>query len=67
MRTSTVENIDEDLEVAYTHCTSQDMIIIMGDLNAKIGKVQDPLKVTVLDNAMKDVTCRQSGVQHITK
>ena len=46
--TSTVEDIDEfydDLEVAYKHCKSQDMIIIMGDLNAKVGKEQDPLNV----------------------
>ena len=48
--TSTVEDIDElydDLEVTYKHCKSQDMIIIMGDLNAKVGKEQDPLNVTV--------------------
>ena len=48
--TSTVEDIDElyhDLEVAYKHCKSQDMRIIMGHLNAKVGKEQDPLNVTV--------------------
>ena len=48
--TSTVEDIDElyyYLVVAYKHCKSQDMIIMMGDLNAKVGKEQDPLNVTV--------------------
>ena len=36
-----VEDIDEfcdDPEVAYKHCKSQEMIIIMGDLNAKVDK-----------------------------
>ena len=48
--TSTVEDIDElydDLEVEYKHWKSQDMIIIMGDLNAKVGKEEDSLNVTV--------------------
>ena len=41
-----IDDIDEfycDLEVAYKHCKSPDMIIIMGDLNV-IGKEQDPPK-----------------------
>jgi len=47
---STLEEIDafyNDLEDAYNHCKSQDMVIIMGDLNAKVGKEQDPLRVIV--------------------
>ena len=48
--TSTAENIDafyDDIEVAYKHCKSQDMIITMGDLNGKVEKEQDPLNVPV--------------------
>ena len=49
--TSTVDDIYDlydDLEVAYKQCKSQGMIIIMGDLNAKVGKEPDSLKVTVV-------------------
>ena len=62
--TSTIEDIDdlnEDIEVAYKHCKSQDMVY----LNAKVGKEQNPLKVTVgphgLGEHKESMTCGQSG------
>ena len=44
---STEEGIDDfysDLEDAYGKCGSQDIVIVIGDMNAKIESEQDPLK-----------------------
>ena len=38
---------NDDLEVAYNNSESQEIIIIMTDLNAKVGKEKIPLNVTV--------------------
>ena len=36
-----------DLDDAYKQCGSQEMVVVMGDLNAKVGTEQDPQKVVV--------------------
>ena len=36
-----IDNFYETLETAKYQCKSQEMIIIMGDLNAKVGNEQD--------------------------
>ena len=36
-----------DLDAAYKMCGSQEMNIVMGDLNAKVGTEQDPIRVVV--------------------
>ena len=44
------ENIEyfySDLEDAYKKCGNQDIVIVMGDLNAKVGGEQDPLQEIV--------------------
>ena len=38
-----LEEFYEDLEKAYRHVNSTDILIVMGDMNAKIGKGVDPL------------------------
>src|SRR5438552_15966083 len=32
-----IENFYEDLDIAKSHCKSKDIVIIMGDFNAKVG------------------------------
>ena len=47
---SSEEEIDafyNDLDDAYKQCGSQEMVVVMGDLNAKVGTEQDPQKVVV--------------------
>ena len=34
-----------DLDDAYKQCGSQEMVVVMGDLNAKVGTEQDPQQV----------------------
>ena len=46
--TSSEEQIEafyNNLDDAYKQCGSQEMIVVMGDLNAKVGTEQDPQKV----------------------
>ncbi len=42
-----IEQFYDDLNKAYKHCGSQDVIVVMGDLNAKVGNEQDPMKEIV--------------------
>ncbi len=47
---SSDEDIDDfysDLNCAYRQAGTQNMIVVMGDLNAKVGNEQDPLKEVV--------------------
>ena len=39
-----IEGFYSDLEDAYKKCDNQDIVIVMGDLNAKVGGEQDPLQ-----------------------
>ena len=43
------------------------MIIIMGDLNARVGKEQDPLNVTVGPHDLGDSNERGDLSQYMTK
>ena len=42
-----IEALHNDLDDAYKQCGSQKMVLVMGDLNAKVGTEQDPQKVVV--------------------
>ncbi len=42
-----IETFYSDLDVAHKACGSQDMVIVMGDMNAKVGQEQDPMKEIV--------------------
>ena len=42
-----IEAFYNDLDDAYKQCDSQEMIVVMGDLNAKVGTEQDSQKVVV--------------------
>ena len=42
-----IEKFYDDLDAAYKMCGSQEMKIVMGDLNAKVGTEQDPLREVV--------------------
>ena len=42
-----IEDVYSDLEDAYGNCGNQDIVIVMGDMNAKVGSEQDPLKQIV--------------------
>ena len=42
-----IEKFYDDLDAAYKLCGSQEMKIVMGDLNAKLGTEQDPLREVV--------------------
>ena len=42
-----IEAFHKDLDDAYQQCGSQEMVVVMGDLNAKVGTEQDPQKVVV--------------------
>ena len=42
-----LEAFYNDLDVAYKQCGSQEMVVVMGDLNAKVGTEQDPQKVVI--------------------
>ena len=42
-----IEKFHDDLHAAYTMCGSQEIKIVMGDLNAKVGTEQDPLREVV--------------------
>ena len=42
-----IENFYDDLDAAYKLCGSQEMKIVMGDLNAKVGTEQDPFREVV--------------------
>ena len=50
MSASSEEEIDtfyNELDDAYKQCGSLEMVVVMGDLNAKVGTEQDPHKVVV--------------------
>ena len=42
-----IEDFYSDLEDAYMKCGNQDIVIVMGDLNAKVGGEQNPLQEIV--------------------
>ena len=42
-----IEDFYSDLEDAHKKCGNQDIVIVMGDLNAKVGGEQDPLQEIV--------------------
>ena len=42
-----IEEFYSDLEEAYKKCGNRDIVIVMGDLNAKVGGEQDPLQEIV--------------------
>ena len=42
-----IETFYNELDGAYKQCGSQEMVVVMGDLNAKVGTEQDPQKVVV--------------------
>ena len=42
-----IEDFYSDLEDTYKKCGNQDIVIVMGDLNAKVGGEQDPLQEIV--------------------
>ncbi len=42
-----IEKFYNDLDSAYKQRGSQDMIVVMGDMNAKVGQEQDPLREVV--------------------
>ena len=42
-----IEAFYNDLDVAYKQCGSQEIVVVMGGLNAKVGTEQDPQKVVV--------------------
>ena len=42
-----IEAFYNDLDYAYKQCGGQEMVVVMGDLNAKVGTEQDPRKVVV--------------------
>ena len=42
-----IEDFYSDLEDAYKKCGNHDIVIVIGDLNAKVGGEQDPLQETV--------------------
>ena len=42
-----IEDFYSDLEDAYKKCGNQDIVIVMGNLNAKVGGEQDPLQEIV--------------------
>ena len=42
-----IEKFYDDLDAAYKMCGSHEMKIVMGDLNAKVGTEQDPLREVV--------------------
>ena len=42
-----IEAFYNDLDDAYKQCGSQEMVVVMGDLNAKVGIEQGPQKVVV--------------------
>ena len=42
-----IEKFYDDLAAAYKICGSQEMKIVMGDLNAKVRTEQDPLREVV--------------------
>ena len=42
-----IEDFYSDLEDAYKKCGNQDIVIVMGDLNVKVGGEQDPLQEIV--------------------
>ena len=42
-----IEDFYSDLEDAYKKCGNQDIVIVMGDLNAKVSGEQDPLQEIV--------------------
>ena len=39
-----IKDFYSDLEDAYKKCGNQDIVIVTGDLNAKVGGEQDPLQ-----------------------
>ena len=49
-----IEDFDSDLEDAYKKCGNQDIVIVMGDLNAKIGDEQDPLQEIVGKHGLRE-------------
>ena len=42
-----IEAFYNDLDDAYKQCGSQEMVVVMRDLNEKVGTEQDPQKVVV--------------------
>ena len=42
-----IEDLYSDLEDAYKKCGNQDIVIVMGDMNAKVDGEQDPLQEIV--------------------
>ena len=44
-----------DLDDAYKQCGSQELVVVMGDLNAKVGTEQDPQKVVGERNERVDL------------
>ena len=42
-----IEDFNSDLEDAYKKCGNQDIVIVMGDPNAKVGGEQDSLQEIV--------------------
>ena len=42
-----IEAFYNDLDDAYKQCGSQKMVVVMGDLNVKVGTEQEPQKVVV--------------------
>ena len=42
------------MEDAYKKCGNQDIVIVMGDLNAKVGGEQDPLQEIVGKHGLRE-------------
>ena len=49
-----MEDFYSDQEDAYKTCGHQDIVIVMGDLNAKVGGEQDPLQEIVGNHGLRE-------------
>ena len=60
-----------DLEDAYGKCGNQDIVIVMGDLNAKVeaNRIHKKRLQEIMDweNVMNEATCEWSGAQPMDK
>ena len=53
-----IEAFYNDLDDAYKQCGSQEMVMVMGDLNAKVGTEQDQQKVVVGQHGLGELNER---------